>query len=342
MKQGQTPSRDAQFWICAGFLLALALFLRLQGLGRSMWLDEYTSAYQLVSLTGIRNNLMTLRYDIHPPIYFLLLYLWERVGGAETEAWLRLLTVAISMAWMALALVWLKSYGRSAALIAGLILATQPFLVRYSQDIRNYALLILFTVVAFYFTSVSLRTPGDRRYAALAGLAVVFAIGTHMIAVLLPVSILIFALTATLAGPETAPASSTGPLRAVRKLVPLAASVIPIPAVVAFLLLRYFFVHARQSIPAWIPPGFDSASDAGRIQSSADREASRELAAHCPGLAVANHCPRACVWRLAPQLAVSRCCDRLLSATLALFAIGAAHARRSVSTSRVYSFHRLA
>jgi uncharacterized membrane protein len=209
----------------------------------------------LASLTGIRNNLMMLRHDIHPPIYFLLLYLWRRLGGAETEASLRLLTVAISMAWMSLALVWLKSYRRSAALIAGLILATQPFLVRYGQEIRDYALLILFTVVAFYFTSASLRPPGDHRYAALAGLAVVFAIGTHMIAIFLPVSILAFALTATLAGPETAPAtSSTGPLRGVGKLVPLAASVIPIPAAVAFLLLRYFFVDVQQSIPTWIPP----------------------------------------------------------------------------------------
>jgi Dolichyl-phosphate-mannose-protein mannosyltransferase len=255
MNQGQTPSRAAQFWICAGFVLALALFLRLQGLAKSMWLDEYQSAYEFAGLTGIRHTLMMLRYDVHPPIYFLLLYLWHRLGGEGTETTLRLLTVAISMAWMALALVWVNAYRRSAMLIAGLILATQPFLIRYGQEIRDYGLLILFTVVAFYFTSAHLRTPGDYRYAALAGLAVAFAIGTHLIAIFLPVSILVFALTVELAGPETAPeALSTGPLRVVRKLAPLAASVIPIPAAVAFLLLRYFFIDIQQSIPTWISP----------------------------------------------------------------------------------------
>jgi hypothetical protein len=252
-----TPSRDAQFWTCAGLLLAVGLFLRLQGLGRGLWLDEYQSC-QFAGLEGFRRGLALLRNDIHPPAYYLILGLWQRLG-AVTEASLRSLTVAISMAWMALALVWLKSYRRSAALIAGLLFATQPFLVRYGQEIRDYALMLLFMVAAFYFTSAFVRNTGDRRQAGLAGLAVVFAVGTHLIAVFLPAAMLAFALAAAFVSPEKitagrAPASvGTGLVDRVRGLVPLAISVIPIPAAEAFLLLRYFFAQPRDLV-AWIPP----------------------------------------------------------------------------------------
>ncbi len=247
--------RRVRFWIAAGLILLLALVLRLCGLNKGFWLDEYQAVYEFAGNSGLRHTAQVLRYDIHPPLYFWLLQLWRRVGG-EGEPYLRLLNVAISLAWMGVAIAWLKMYRRSAALLAGLITATAPFLLRYAQETKDYALLVFFTVLAFYFTGSFLRDPRKKSGALLAGIALTGAICAHLIAILLPACVLAFAGTAMLTAGFSEQGAKRGLLvsQRIRQLLPLVVAVLVLPLLTGFVLWRFYFFHNGAQLMQWIPP----------------------------------------------------------------------------------------
>src|SRR5262249_12875485 len=77
----------------------------------------------------------------HGPLYFVLLHLWAKLGTAE--AMLRTLSVLIGS--VALCLTYataLKLLHRRAALISSILLATSPFFIWYSQEVRYISLMI--------------------------------------------------------------------------------------------------------------------------------------------------------------------------------------------------------
>ncbi len=228
-----------RFAISASLILLLALALRLVGLNKGLWFDEYQAVYDFAGNSGFAQATSALRYDIHPPIYFWMLHAWRRLGG-DSEPYLRLLTVAISMAWLGLTMRWLRAQGRTAALLAGLIIASAPFLLRYGQEIKNYALLLFFAISSFYFVSRFLRDPQRPWYPFLAGIALVAAVCTHMIAVFLPAAVLVFAL------------ASAKQSERIRRLTPLLVPVVALPLLAAFLLLRFYFLDVPEQ-GTWIP-----------------------------------------------------------------------------------------
>ncbi len=247
--------RDARFWIAAGLVLLLALVLRLFGLNKGLWLDEYQAVYEFAGNSGLRHTVQVLRRDIHAPLYFGMLAVWRRVGG-DGEPYLRLLTVAISLAWMGVAMAWLKTYGRSAALLAGLITATAPFILRYGQEIKDYPLLVFFTVLAFYFTGSFLRDPRKKFDALFAGIALTAALCAHLIAIFLPAAVLAFSGTAQLAASFSEQRAKRGPPISQRlsELLPLAVAVLVLPLLTGFVLWRFYFFHNAAELMQWIPP----------------------------------------------------------------------------------------
>lgn len=247
--------RRARFWFAAGLILLLALVLRLFGLNKGFWLDEYQSVYEFAGNSGLRRTAQVLRYDIHPPLYFWMLQVWRRLGG-EGEPYLRLLNVAISLAWMGVAMAWLRMYGRSAALLAGLIIATAPFLLRYGQEIRDYPLLVFFAVLAFYYTGWFLRDPRKKSGALLAGIALTAAVGAHLIAILLPACVLTFAGTKMAAAGFSEQGSKRGLLvsQRIRQLLPLVVAVLVLPLLTGFVLWRSYFFHTGAGLMQWIQP----------------------------------------------------------------------------------------
>ena len=72
--------------VCA--LLLVGLALRFDGIGKeSLWYDELYSATQAsVSLIDVPASVRT--FDLHPPVYYLQLSLWEKLGSSDV--WLRL------------------------------------------------------------------------------------------------------------------------------------------------------------------------------------------------------------------------------------------------------------
>jgi hypothetical protein len=137
-------------WYPLGFLLVLGLglALRLTGLEKSIWLDEYIT----IKIISSQNLVAQLKYlDLEPPLYFMLLKAWSSLGMESDK--LRLLSVLLSLGTLVVVMEWLKMYSRLASLLGGLLFATLPVILRFSQELRSYPLLLLGTAISFYFAS---------------------------------------------------------------------------------------------------------------------------------------------------------------------------------------------
>lgn len=126
----------------------VALVLGLIGLGsRSLWVDEsFTARWVHYSFLDLADGYHWLYYSIEKPWTFL----------AGTSEWaLRLPSVFGAMlACGLLVMLAQKLFDRWVAIISGLLLATSPFLVKWSQQARGYT---LFVAVSLGATLLLLR-----------------------------------------------------------------------------------------------------------------------------------------------------------------------------------------
>jgi mannosyltransferase len=127
-------------------LMLLSLALRTNELGIGFWIDEGLSVG--ISDRPLGDIPHALRLDGSPPVYYLLLHVWMSVFGTSEEA-TRALSVlcallAIPVAWWAAN----NLFGPRAAWMAAVLTATNPFLTRFAQEARMYALLALLALIA--------------------------------------------------------------------------------------------------------------------------------------------------------------------------------------------------
>lgn len=121
------------------------------------------------SLPGI---LQAVRMDIvHPPLSYLLLGVWTRIGG-ESLLWVRLLPCLLSI--LALAPLWILfrqlKLGMPVRIIALAMLATNDYQVFHARYVRMYALLFLLTLGSAAAFNAFLSGATRRRVAALAAI----------------------------------------------------------------------------------------------------------------------------------------------------------------------------
>jgi len=145
----------------------VAALLRLFRLGhQSLWIDEQ---FTLVS-AGLPGPfvLHDLLDNVHGPLYSVVVAWFAAWGG--TSEWVLRLPSALAGIAMVPAMAWLASrwLGRATAAPAAWLTAASPFLVWYSQECRNYAFLLLATVLA---TAALLELQQHVRPARLAGYA---------------------------------------------------------------------------------------------------------------------------------------------------------------------------
>lgn len=120
-----------------GFVLLVALLLRIPFLSGSFWLDE--AAQALESARPLSQQLQIVD-DFQPPLLHVWLHFWMSVS--RSEWWMRtgvalLPGLATVAALYVLAEKW---WGKTAGFWAGLLLATSAFHIFYSQELRPYAL----------------------------------------------------------------------------------------------------------------------------------------------------------------------------------------------------------
>jgi len=148
---------------------------------RSLWYDEAVSALATASSpTELERVART--FDPNMSGYHAVLLVWQRVFGDSERGLRSLSAVAIAAAVLMLVLLGRRLHDERTGLLAGLVLAVAPFVVRYGQEARSYALEVLVVTTATYlFVRVVDDPVTGRSWAAFAyGAAAAFACYVHL------------------------------------------------------------------------------------------------------------------------------------------------------------------
>jgi hypothetical protein len=217
-------------------LLVVALGLRLMGLNKGIWVDEWSSIY-VSQGSGLLEALTKLRSYDHPPLYYLMLHLWSQLGNSEV--FLRLPSVVMGIGTLAVAMVWLRLYSNLASILMGVILAAASMFLRYSQEIRDYPLLLLATALAFLFASLVRNEPERRSNYVGLGSSLAVGIASHLAAIflILPVCVFLYALP------------SRGKIVHWSKII----STLLIPIGTFLFLYLFFLLNLDKSSGWWVP-----------------------------------------------------------------------------------------
>src|SRR3954447_13368893 len=127
---------------------------------RSVWYDEGVSAIAgTSSWSGLEHQART--FDPNMSGYHAVLHLWQGVFGDSVAALRSLSAFAFAGAVFMLVALGRRLYNERTGLVAGLILAVSPFVVRYGQEMRSYALEV-FMVTTLTYLFVRVVDPDDR------------------------------------------------------------------------------------------------------------------------------------------------------------------------------------
>jgi mannosyltransferase len=145
--------RNIQAWL---LLLAVlvALSLRVGTLGRrSLWGDEVAT----LRISALEmNDIITIQWDQHPPLYYLLMHHW--IPLVQGEFLLRLPSALAGAAAVPL-LYWLTREwsGQWSAMASAWFLAIMPLHIWYSQEARMYALVCTLGLASTLFYTLAIR-----------------------------------------------------------------------------------------------------------------------------------------------------------------------------------------
>jgi uncharacterized membrane protein len=124
------------------FALSVSAFCKLSRLdSRELWLDETYSAF--VADLRFPELLRHTAGDVHPPLYYMLLWAWVRIAG-DAQAQLRLFSVVLSIcAAIGMFLLARRLLGSRFGAFAAVLFALSPMLFVYSLEVRMYMLSLL-------------------------------------------------------------------------------------------------------------------------------------------------------------------------------------------------------
>jgi hypothetical protein len=165
-----------RFWVVIVVLLA-ALVRYYDLTNAAIWSDE---GFSLMLVTYSPSNILTLSArDVHPPLYYLILHGWVKLFGDGLLA-VRGLSALAGLVNVGLG-IWLMRLiaTRRAAVIAGLFLALLPIAVRYSQDVRMYAILGVWLTGGTIALVCWVRNPERTRYLVAYSLLMAAGFYTH-------------------------------------------------------------------------------------------------------------------------------------------------------------------
>jgi mannosyltransferase len=155
-----------------GIVLAIA-FLTFVGArlwhltGTCLWFDEVFSVH--AARHSWAEMFKFVAADIiHPPLFYTVLKIWIGIGG-ESLVWLRLLSVLLAVATIAPFYLLcrelnLKPKERN---LAFTLMAVSGFLIKYTQEVRMYSLLLLLSVTSIWLFVRFVRNSRLRTLAAL-------------------------------------------------------------------------------------------------------------------------------------------------------------------------------
>ncbi len=179
-------------WLAAFLVTSLALVLRCRALGvDGLWQDEVFGA-SFANLNPLEVIVAVLRFDIHPPFYYLQLKLWSL--PSVTDGWLLANSVAWSMGTLLAATYGVyRLAGPATALLAATLLAVSGSEIYYATELRMYAMISCLTVIGWIRAERWIDSPEPRNAVWLVVVLGVLA-GTHSSAFVPVSSVLLYAL----------------------------------------------------------------------------------------------------------------------------------------------------
>ncbi|MBZ0296671.1 MAG: glycosyltransferase family 39 protein [Anaerolineae bacterium] len=152
----QSPQTKRTVWFLLLAIVLLAAALRIYNLStESYWLDEVI----MVKIT--QSDLPIIMESLgngRPPIYVMLGYAWVRIFGASEAATRSLSAIAGLISIPIVFLIGRRMFNNTVGLLAALLTTLSVFHIYYSQEYRYYSVVILFTVLTFYFYIRALET----------------------------------------------------------------------------------------------------------------------------------------------------------------------------------------
>ncbi len=148
-------------------LLILGAVLRIPGLGReSLWFDELCIVRQAaMGFVDVVEDLAG--RDVHPPLYQWLIQWWTGFAGLS-EFSLRLPSAIFGIVSILLMAIMGRQLtgSRRIGLMAGLLLAVNPYAAYYTQEARSYSLLLMLSLCTAVAFLAYLRRPHQSRTVA--------------------------------------------------------------------------------------------------------------------------------------------------------------------------------
>jgi hypothetical protein len=170
-------------------LVAFALRTYLLG-AANLWWDEAYSVW--LARRPLAELLRTTAFDVHPPLYYVLLRGWIELAG-DSEFSLRYLSVAGGVLTVVLLYpLGVRVIGRRAAAVGAVVLAVSGLHIWWSQETRMYVLAAGWATLALYLTLRQMDRPRRWWGWAAVALAVTAAMYTlYLAALVIPVAGLI-------------------------------------------------------------------------------------------------------------------------------------------------------
>jgi hypothetical protein len=166
----------------AGALAVVALALRLPLMGDALFGDEMFT-FELVDRDSLRRALgLASDTEGTPPLFYALAWAAHFVGDPAVSIRLPSLVFGVATVPVAFFLGMRVAGGVAAGMLAGALVAVNPFHVYYSTEARAYALAIFFVALALLALVGARR--GERRWWVVLALAVAGALYSHYTAVL--------------------------------------------------------------------------------------------------------------------------------------------------------------
>lgn len=143
--------KDKSTLILILIIILLGGILRVTKLDyQSLWNDELSSLTR-VDESSLREVIEASKEDVHPALYYSLLYLWQSAFGNSSFS-VRLLSVIFgTLSILAIFFLGKTLYSEREALISAFILSISYFGIYYSQEVRSYSLLLLLSICSYLF-----------------------------------------------------------------------------------------------------------------------------------------------------------------------------------------------
>lgn len=135
-------------------------------LGASAYFDEGYSAF--LAKLDVFSMASYTALDVHPPLYYAFLHVWQLLVGNNPEA-LRMLSVVFG--WVAIVFAFLivrRGFGRHAAWTAAVMVALAPLFVRYGATMRMYTMALAIGLAATYVLMIAVTSKKRWPWAAYA------------------------------------------------------------------------------------------------------------------------------------------------------------------------------